>query len=228
MYSHRQLKREAALTPADFVEAGKCRRPQNRLGFAYQLGFVRLLNHFPRQQAFEIIEDLVNFTAVQIGVDAALIDLYRKRQQTISEHQRAIASYLGLRNFGDTEAALLETFVFEESCRLEQTAALQARAKEFLKEQRILEPAESRITRIVGEQRKTASEHIFRRITADVPKELAHILDGLLVVKPDESVSALQRIKANPSKPSADAMLGLLKKLAKSKPPASSGSIWRG
>jgi TnpA family transposase/predicted transcriptional regulator len=214
MYSPRQLKREASLTPTDLVEAGKCRRPQNRLGFAYQLGFVRLLNHFPRQQAFEIVEDLVNFTAVQVGVDAALIDLYRKRQQTISEHQRAIASYMGLRNFGDTEVALLETFVFEESCRLEQTAALQARAREFLKEQRILEPAESRITRIVGEQRKAASEHIFRRITADIPKDLAHTLDGLLVIKTDESVSALQRIKANPSKPSAEAMLALLKKLA--------------
>ena len=33
------------------------------------------------------------------------------------------------------------------------------------------------------------------------------------MVKADENVSALQRIKANPSKPSAEAMLTLLKKL---------------
>jgi len=63
--------------------------------------------------------------------------------------------------------------------------------------------------RIVGEQRARAREHIFRRIAAEVPKHLAVILDDLLVVSPDENVSSLQIIKANPSKPSVDAMLRL-------------------
>jgi hypothetical protein len=35
-------------------------------------------------------------------------------------------------------------------------------------------------------------------------------LEDLLVVGPDENVSQLQTIKANPSKPSADAMLRLI------------------
>jgi len=213
MGARHQLKREARLTADDFGEIAKCRRPQNRLGFAYQLAFVRLLNRFPKQQDFEVIEDLVNFTAVQVGVGASLIELYRKRQQTISEHQRAIIAYLDLRDFGDAEIAELEQFVFDESCRREQTVALQARAQEFLKAHHILEPAEFRIARIVAEQRKAASNHIFRRITAGLAPTLAHTLDDLLVVNAEESVSALQRIKANPSKPSADAMLALLKKL---------------
>jgi TnpA family transposase len=42
---------------------------------------------------------------------------------------------------------------------------------------------------------------------------LAGALEDLLVVKPDETGSALQAIKANPSKPSVDAMLTLLDKL---------------
>ena len=67
----------------------------------------------------------------------------------------------------------LEKFVFKDSWPLEQTAALKAQAAEFLKEQRILEPAEFRITRIVGEQRARAREHIFRRVAAGVPKHLA-------------------------------------------------------
>src|SRR5208337_3636336 len=41
---------------------------------------------------------------------------------------------------------------------------------------------------------------------------LAGLLDDLLV-KPDENVSGLQAIKANPSKPSVDAMLTLVGKL---------------
>jgi hypothetical protein len=42
---------------------------------------------------------------------------------------------------------------------------------------------------------------------------LAVTLDDLLVVDPNENVSRLQAIKANPSNPSADAMLRLVGKL---------------
>jgi len=213
MFSRQQLKRAARFTGEDLVQIGKCRRPHNRLGFAYQVAFVRLFNRFPKQQPFEVIDELVSFSAAQLGVDAGLIGLYRERQQTISEHQQTIAGYLGLHHFNDAEAAQLEKFVFEESWHLEQTAALKAQAAEFLKEQRILEPAEFRLIRIVGEQRAQAREHIFRRVAADIPKHLAAILDDLLVVGADENVSGLQAIKTNPSKPSVDAMLRLVGKL---------------
>jgi len=213
MFSRQQLKRAANLTEDDLRQIRKCRRSHNRLGFAYQVAFVRLFNRFPKQQPFEVLDELVSFNAAQLGVDAGLIGLYRERQQTISEHQQTIAGYLELHHFGDAEAAQLEKFVFEESWHLEQTVALKAQALEFLREQRILEPAEFRIVRIVSEQRAQARERIFRRITTEVPEHLAVILDNLLVVGPDENVSGLQTIKANPSKPSVDAMLRLVGKL---------------
>jgi hypothetical protein len=37
--------------------------PHNRLGFAYQVGFVRLFGRFPQQQPFELFEELVCFSA---------------------------------------------------------------------------------------------------------------------------------------------------------------------
>jgi Domain of unknown function (DUF4158) len=195
MFSRDQLKRAASLTEEDFVQLGKCRRPHNRLGFAYQVGFVRLFDRFPQQQPFELFEELVCFSAAQLGLDAGLIELYRKRQPTISEHQQTIAGYLRLRPFDDAEVTQLEQFLFEEACRLEQTAALTGRAREFLKEQRVLEPAEFRIARIVGEQRARAREHIFRRVAASVPNGLAGTLEDLLVVKPDETTPGCRRSK---------------------------------
>jgi Domain of unknown function (DUF4158) len=117
---------------------------------------VRLLGRFPQQQPFELFEELVCFSAAQLGLDAGLIELYRKRQPTISEHQQTITGYLRLRPFDDAEAAQLEQFLFQEACRLEQAAALIGQAREFLKERRVLEPAEFRFTRIVGEQRTRA------------------------------------------------------------------------
>ena len=78
MFSRDQLKRAASLTEEDFAQLGKCRRPHNRLGFAYQVAFVRLLGRFPQQQPFELFEELVCFSAAQLGLDAGLIELYRK------------------------------------------------------------------------------------------------------------------------------------------------------
>src|ERR1700693_2025011 len=66
MFSRDQLKRAASLTEEDFVQLGKCRRPHNRLGFAYQVAFVRLFDRFPQQQSFELLEELVYFSAGQL------------------------------------------------------------------------------------------------------------------------------------------------------------------
>ena len=37
-------------TPADQAQIAQCRGAHNRLGFAYQLGFLRLTGRFPAQQ----------------------------------------------------------------------------------------------------------------------------------------------------------------------------------
>lgn len=210
--TRRQLAEKAALTAADLMVVWRCRRDCNRFGMAYQIAFVRLLNRFPKQSPLELLDELVTFTSVQLKLDAALLDEYQQRQPTISEHQQRVAEHLQLRSFGSAEAALLEEFVFEESLRLEQTAALQARARDFLKEHGILSPAESRIARIVGEQRRRAREHIFEKVTAGLPPDVVHKLDELLEVPAGET-SELQRLKANPSKPSVESMLAVVRKL---------------
>jgi hypothetical protein len=105
MFSRDQLKRVDSLTEEDFVQLARCRRPHNRLGFAYQVAFVRLLGRFPQQQPFELFEELVCFSAAQLGLDAGLIEFYRRRQPTISERQQTITDYLRLRPFDDAEAA---------------------------------------------------------------------------------------------------------------------------
>src|SRR6202023_3196718 len=79
---------------------------------------------------------------------------YASWQHTVSEHQARVQQYLGLRPFDLDESNALERFAFEESCRLEQTALLLARAQEFLKGRRVVFPAESALLRLVGEQKK--------------------------------------------------------------------------
>lgn len=213
-FSREQVVRDASLTEVDLAEVTKCRRDHNRLGFAYQVGFVRLFHRFPTQQPLEVCDELLHFVALQLGIDEARIADYAPWQHTASEHQERIRDYLKLTVYGPREAEALERFVFEEACRLEQTAALLARAREFLKERRVLFPAESALLRLVGEQRRRAREHIVATLAGSLSPGVVKALDGLLEVKPGEAISGLQAIKANPAKPSAAAMQDLADKLA--------------
>ena len=112
-YSRKQLAEKASLTDEDLVHINQCRRPYNRLGFGYQVGFVRLLNRFPAQQPFELIDELVVFTVVQLRIETDIISKYAERQQTVSQHQERIRNYLGLKRLAD-EHATLNDFIFDE------------------------------------------------------------------------------------------------------------------
>jgi hypothetical protein len=208
------MVREASLTEADLAQVARCRRDHNRLGLAYQIGFVRLFHRFPAQQPLEICDELLNFVALQLGIEEARIADYAPWQHTASEHQDRIREHLGLIDYGPQQALALEHFVFEESCRLEQTAALLARARESLKQRRVLFPADSALLRLVGEQKRRARDHIVTKLAGGLSPGVSEVLDDLLQVKDGEAISGLQRIKANPARPSAIAMQGLADKLA--------------
>ena len=91
-FSRHYLAQQATLDAVDLAEVQGCRRAHNQLGFAYQVGFVRLLNRFPKQEPFEVLDELLLFTGMQLGVDSTLIEEYRRRRQTISEHQQRITA----------------------------------------------------------------------------------------------------------------------------------------
>jgi TnpA family transposase len=205
--------KNVVLVEDDLDEIKRCRRAYNRLGLAYQLGFVRLYNRLPQQSPFEVDSELLIYTATQLGENESEINKYKVRQPTISEHQKRIVRHLNLKVFGKSEAKQLGQFVFDEACRLDETRALLARVNEHLWEHRILQPAGFVLDRIIAKQRKQAREHIFKRITADIPESLVRKMDELLVVKRQSRTSGLQLIKANPSKPSVAAMLALVHKI---------------
>ena len=67
-FSRHYLAQQAALEAVDLAEVQGCRRAHNQLGFAYQVGFVRLLNRFPKQEPSEVLDELLLFTGMQLGV----------------------------------------------------------------------------------------------------------------------------------------------------------------
>lgn len=112
-YSHHQLQTAAKLTTKDIQEIQQRRRAHNRLGFAYQLAFIRLANRFPVQQPFELDEELLTFVSLQLDLPTQLIETYAQRQSMLSEHQEQIRIYLDLRRFGEVEIQMLERFLLK-------------------------------------------------------------------------------------------------------------------
>ncbi len=119
IYSQKQLITLGTLLLSDVEQVMLCRRDHNKLGFAYQLIFVKLHNFFPAQTPFEIINEILVFASVQIGIEQNIITDYTKRQPTISEHQNQIREYLQLNIFNEEIQEQLEKFIFNEALRLQ-------------------------------------------------------------------------------------------------------------
>ena len=92
--SRSQLIRDSSLTKTDLLEIATCRGDPHRLGFAYQLGFVRVSQRFPVQQPLEICEELLSFVALRTGIDGGRVSDYASWQQTVSRHQIRIREYV--------------------------------------------------------------------------------------------------------------------------------------
>ena len=211
-YTQDQLFSVVALSQKDIEQINLCRRDHNKLGFSYQLSFVRLINRFPIQQPFEILDDLLNYVSIHACIPVKSINLYTQRQQTISEHQERIRKYLNLRRFKEQEQAELKQYIFDESCRLEQTGALLSKSEQFLKQQKILKPSADTLKRLIGNQRKDAQQYIFNRISSQLSAEFKTELDSLLEINVKRQ-TPLYFLKQVPGRPSPTAIQRLTNKI---------------
>ena len=164
-YSHEQLVNIAQFNTDDIKKINLCRRQHNRLGFGYQLSFVRLLNRFPVQQPFEILNDILSFVSIQLNIPSPAISDYAQRQPTISAHQENIRIYSRLQRLGKSSLDIVEQFIFDKACQLEQTSALQANIEFYLKDQKILKPSDDTLQRLIVNNRQKARDVIFEKIS---------------------------------------------------------------
>ena len=198
---------------ADRQEIALRRGPHNRLGFAYQVAFVRVLGRFPQQAPLEIDGEILRFAALQLGADGETIHAYAGRQQTVSEHQQRIGEYLRLRAFDAAAGERLARFLEDEALRLERTASLLARARAWLRDEHVLAPADSVLRRAIGAARHKARTLLTQRMAERLSAPMRERLDALIAVDDDQPHSPLNRIKASSSNPSVGGMKRLLARL---------------
>ena len=203
--SRPRLVRDATFLEADRREIALRRGPHNRLGFAYQVAFVRVLGRFPQQAPLEIDGEILRFAALQLNADAETIHAYARRQQTVSEHQQHIGQYLRLRTFDTAAGEQLARFLEDEALRLDRTGSLLARARGWLRDEHVLAPADSVLRRAVGAARQKARALLTQRMAERLSAPIREGLDALVAVDDDQPHSPLNRIKASSSNPSVGA-----------------------
>ena len=196
------------------------RHDHTRLGFAYQLAFVRLTGRLPVLQPLEVDAELLRFVASQIRVTQAenLITRYASRPRTIAFHADAVRDHLGVRPFERAEREGLRGHLCEEAAHLERPAGLVASAEAYLRSKDILLPASSTLRRLVGEVRAEAAAEVEGRIDALVTDSTRASLDGLLVAdgsgtSKTTTRSTLQTLKEPPGMASPRALIAEAGKL---------------
>ncbi len=212
------LARRAQLTDEDLAYVARLRHDHTRLGFAFQVAFVRLTGRLPRQRPFEVEPDVLRYVARQLGLEDRADDLaarYAARQPTVSAHAETVRRHLGVRPFGPDERAALEAFVRGEAAHMERPAGLVARAEEYLRSAGVLLPAVSAVRRVVGSVRAEVLDGTYAQMAKAVSDEVRGAIDALLVADAsEEGRSPLQTLKEPPGAVSPGALLAETEKLS--------------
>ena len=210
-FSQQSLIEKGTLQEEDWTLVANCRGDYNKLGFTYQLIFIRLLNILPNQSPFEIIDEIVIYAAIQLSIDNASIEKYKNNRKKIYDHQQEIIQHLNYKEFDDNAQSRLNSFILEKSLQFESVGLLQIKSVEFLQKLQILLPAPDTLLRIVKKQRFFVRKKLFDKIRERLSSVITKNLDTLLIVK--STYSEIEYIKRPIKNASVDAVLDIIARL---------------
>ena len=121
------------------------------------------------------------FVATQLATEAAYLVHYGARQQTRSDHFRAVLRHLGFRKWEPLDAAWLEPWLVEQALEHDSDRALLAMTCLKLHQARIVRPAIGTLERLVGGISDLATQETYRRLAPLLTDKVRQQLDALLL-----------------------------------------------
>lgn len=207
------------LTEEDYDLLARCRREHTRLGLAYQIVFYRLTGRLPQQRPFEIASEIVGYVASQLRTDeeqaVGLIGRYAAGDRTVFQHQIELRDHLDVRAFGTDERGALRIHLRVVAAHIDRTAGLVAHAESYLRDERVLLPAASTLSRLAGEVLAEVAVEVDHRVQAAVSDDVRSALDGLLIADDSGTPprSVLQTLKDPPGTASPRSLVAETHKL---------------
>ncbi len=200
------------LSEEDLALLRKRRRPENRLGFAVHMAYMRypgrVLEHDETPP-----EELLGFIAEQLAIAPKVFQRYAQRDETRREHISALQSYLGVRSFQASDLRGLSKAAVVEANGTEKGDAIVAAMLTWLQQKRILLPATAVIERIALAARATARQQAYKALIAGLAASCKTVLEALLIVKEDEKTSPFAWLRQWQEMPKLKNLAGILERL---------------
>jgi Domain of unknown function (DUF4158) len=200
-YTHEELVEHFLLSPTEHALVATCRSDVNRHGVAVLLKAVQHLGYFP-DDLRQVPEAVRTFIAHQLQLLWDHTADYPRHPSTRDLHLALIRQHTGFHFPTGQDKQALEMWLRlhgapeapteEELCECAY-ARLRACGIEL--------PAEAELRRIVRAALHGFFDDWYQRVTAQLTETVRATLDALLVVGPDETQSAFDRLKAEPSAP---------------------------
>jgi len=155
---------------------------------------------------------VIAFVATQLDLTLAALDGYHPSPTTRASDAAAIREHLGLRPFGQDDAARLRAHLHEKVANTGNTAALLDAAEDWLLHEGLLRPAgETTIERLMYAARAEAEEALFTALASRLLPEQGTALDELC--RTDGHESLLAALGTPPRVPSAPAIAAECRRL---------------
>lgn len=212
-FGEREFMRYYTLSPTDLAVIRPHRRPQNRLGFAVQLCYLR----YPGRALYadEVVpEPLLAFIAAQLGCEpAAFADYARARDTTRREHLAEIREAFGFLPFDRGMYRALSHWLQPVVQATNNGVAIITALVEELRRRRVVAPALSTLERLGWEARRRAQQHVVTVLTGTLTDQQRTQLDLLLIKPTDKPVTPLAWLRQPAGKPSPGTILGRIERL---------------
>ncbi|HEX8344365.1 MAG TPA: DUF4158 domain-containing protein [Actinoplanes sp.] len=206
------LERFFFLDDVDRKLVGQRRGAANRLGFALQLTTVRFLGTF-LDDPLDVPQPVVEYLAGQLEVRRpGVVRDYMMREMTRFEHRWEIQAADGWQEFTQATDDLTRWADRRAWTTGEGRKAVFDRAVPWLRQRRVLLPAVDSLTRLIGHVVGQAHLRLWETLLELVTAEQAVVLLGLVEVPEGQRISALERLRREPT---GDTALALVKALGR-------------
>ncbi|EKP2223952.1 TPA: Tn3 family transposase, partial [Escherichia coli] len=172
----------------------------NRLGIALQLTTARFLGTF-LPDLMQIPPGVQFYVARQLNIRyPEIISRYAQRENTRWEHHGLIRQHYSYHDFGDFPWSFrLKRLLYTRAWLSNERPGLMFDfATAWLLQNKVLLPAASTLTRVIGEIRERATRRLWRKLAALPNRWQAAQLAGLLEIPEGQRLSVMEHLKRGP------------------------------
>lgn len=206
-----ELIRLYTFNETDLAIIRQHRRPENRLGFAIQLCYMRYPGVMLGAEE-EPFAPLLCLVAAQLKVSAEAWENYGKRSETHREHALALQSIFDFHSFTARHYRNSVHFLHDLAWQTDKGIVLAAALVDHLRHERVLLPSLNVIERICAESITQANRKIYSALTDPLSPEQRKKLDLLLKQK-EGNKTWLFWLRQTPLKPNSRHMLEHIERL---------------